>query len=159
VVDITQDDEDGKRHGVKNMVYENRMNLNSNQGRPCYYIHPSEVEAFTPAADVCRFIGTAIHELIGHGTGKLLTETAPGKFNFDHKDPPISPVTGKHIQTWYRPGETWVSVFGKLAPTVEECRAFLVASYLVDNKGILSLFGYDQKSTPTADYRECLPIL
>ncbi|TVY44942.1 hypothetical protein LOCC1_G005908 [Lachnellula occidentalis] len=86
VVGRTQDDEDGKRHGVKNMVHGNQMNLNSDQGRPYYYIHPSEVEAFTPVADACRFIGTAIHELIGYGTGKLLIETGPGKFNFDHKD-------------------------------------------------------------------------
>jgi dipeptidyl-peptidase III len=136
------------------MVYGNRMSLNSSQGRPCHYVHPSEIEAFTRAANVCRFIGTAIHELIGHGTGKLLAETSPGKFNFDHKNTPISPVTGKPIQTLYKPGETWVSVFGKLAPTVEECRAFLVASYLADNKDILALFGYDHKSTPTADDRE-----
>lgn len=36
---------------------------------------------------------------------------------------------------------------------VEECRAFLVANYLADNKDILALFGYDKKSTPVADYR------
>lgn len=88
------------------MVYGNRMSLNSSPGRPCYYVHPLEAEAFMLAAHICRFIGTAIHELIGHGTGKLLTETASGKFNFDHNNPPISPVTGKPIQTWYRPGET-----------------------------------------------------
>jgi dipeptidyl-peptidase-3 len=110
-------------------------------------------------AHILRFIGTAIHELIGHGTGKLLTETAAGNFNFDHKNPPISPVTSRPVQTWYKPGETWNSVFGKLAPTVEECRAFLVANYLADNRNILALFGYDENSTPTADDREWLDIM
>lgn len=110
-------------------------------------------------AHILRFIGTAIHELIGHGSGKLLTETAPGNFNFDHNNPPISPVTGQSVKTWYGPGETWNSVFGKLAPTVEECRAFLVANYLADNREILALFGYDQNSTPTADDREWLDIM
>lgn len=104
---------------------------------------------------IVRFVGTAIHELLGHGSGKMLAETESGNFNFDHKSKPISPVTGQPIQTWYRPGETWLSVFVKLATTVEECRAFLVAIYLADNKDILALFGYDEKSTPTADDCGC----
>lgn len=106
------------------------------------------------AAHTVRFIGTVIHELIGHGTGKRLTETAQGEFNFDHNNPPVSPVTGEAVQTWYRPGETWTSVFGKLAHTVEECRAFLMATYMADNRDILGLFGYTQDSNPTTDDRE-----
>ncbi|KAK8108992.1 peptidase M49- dipeptidyl-peptidase III [Apiospora sp. TS-2023a] len=94
---------------------------------------------------------TVTHELIGHGTGKLFVETLTGSFNFDKYDPPSSPDTGKPVTTWYKPGQTWNTVFGKLAPTVEECRAFLVAGYLADNKDILAIFGYDDESTPTAD--------
>lgn len=93
-------DDDGKRHGVKNMVYGNRMNLNSSPNRPCYYIHPSEVETYMTYAHRVRFVTTAIYELIGHGTGKLLSETVTGKFKFGHANPLISPVTGKPIQTW-----------------------------------------------------------
>ncbi|KAL1862254.1 hypothetical protein Plec18170_001079 [Paecilomyces lecythidis] len=88
---------------------------------------------------------------MGHGSGKLLVEGCPGKFNFDRENPPVSPITGLPIRTWYRPGETWNSVFGELAPTVEECRAFLVANYMADNKDVLALFGIDQDSTLTAD--------
>ncbi|KAL1854329.1 hypothetical protein Daus18300_011515 [Diaporthe australafricana] len=147
---ITIDDE-GKRIGIKSMVYGNRLSLNNSPGRPCHYVHPSENEAYMSAAHIVRHVGTVIHELIGHGTGKLLTETAPGQFNYDPGNPPISPVTGQAVQSWYKPGETWTSVFGKLAPTVEECRAFLMSSYLADNKSILELFGYNQDSVPTAD--------
>lgn len=103
------------------------------------------------AAHIVRFVGTVIHELIGHGTGKLLTETAPGQFNYDPENPPISPVTGQAVRSWYKPGEAWTSVFGKLAPTVDECRAFLMSSNLADNKSILDLFGYNQDSVPNAD--------
>ncbi|KAJ8121468.1 hypothetical protein ONZ43_g2085 [Nemania bipapillata] len=124
-------DGDGKRIGVKSIVYES--------------------QSYTGCAPIIRFIGTTIHEIIGHGTGKLLTETSPGKFNFDHLHPPVSPVTGESIRTWYKPGETWNSVFGKLAMTVEECRAFLTANYLADDKDILDMFGYNQTSTPTAN--------
>jgi len=124
---------------VKNMLYGNRMSLNSSQSRPCYYVHPSESEAFMHADHIVRFIGTAVHELIGHGTGKLLSETAPGKFNFDHTNPPVNPVTGRVVDTWYKPGETWNSVFGKLAPSVEECRAFLMSAYLAQHGRLRSM--------------------
>lgn len=132
------------------------MALNSSPGRPCYYVHPSEADSYMKHAHTIRFILTAIHELLGRGSGKILAETAPGEFNFDHLNPPMSPVTGQPIQCWYKPKETWGSVFGKLAPTVEECRAFLFAYYFIDNKDILSIFGYDENSSPTADDREYL---
>lgn len=111
------------------------------------------------AAHTVRFIGTFIHELLGHGTGKLLTETAQGEFNFDRTNPPVNPVTDETVKTWYRPGDTWTSVFGKLAPSVEECRAFLMSSYMTDNKDVLWNFGYDENSTPTADDRESRIIM
>ncbi|KAI0893450.1 dipeptidyl peptidase III [Annulohypoxylon nitens] len=148
---ITLSDRRGKTIGAKNIVYGNRMNLNRSPDRPCYYVHPSETKAFQGYSHILRFISTAIHELIGHGTGKFLTETASGKSNFNKENPPISPLTGEPIRTWYKPRETWNGVFGKLAPTVEECRAFLVSYYLTDNKIILDLFGYSQSSTMTAD--------
>lgn len=56
---------------------------------------------------------------LGHGCGKLLQETAPGIFNFDDKNPPVSPLTGKPITTWYKPGQTWGSVFGGVAGAYE----------------------------------------
>lgn len=45
-------------------------------------------------------IKVGLHELLGHGCGKLLQETEPGKYNFDVNNPPISPVTGQRISTW-----------------------------------------------------------
>lgn len=58
----------------------------------------------------------AQHELLGHGCGKLLQETEPGKYNFDVNDPPTSPITGKPVTKWYKPGETWGTVFGGKCP-------------------------------------------
>lgn len=77
-VRLTWNDDDRRQHGIKNMVYSNPMRPNSSLGRPCYYIHPSEAEALITAVHIIRFAGTAIHEPRGHGTGKLLAETAPG---------------------------------------------------------------------------------
>lgn len=75
-------------------------------------------------------VGT--HELLGHGTGKLLSETAPGEFNFDKENPPINPVTGEKVKTWYKPGQTWGSVFGGIAASYEEC-GFITLPQLVPN--------------------------
>jgi dipeptidyl-peptidase-3 len=73
--------------------------------------------------DAAFEVQVGIHELLGHGTGKLLQETKPGKFNFDVKSPPISPITNKPVSTYYKPGQTWSSVFGTVAASYEEARA------------------------------------
>lgn len=96
------------------------------------------------------YIWVVLHEIMGHGTGKLLLEQSPGIFNFDKENPPVNPLTGKPIDTWYLPGETWTGVFGDLATTVDECRAELVGAYLIDEPEILGLFGCteDSKTNP-----------
>ncbi|WPK25978.1 hypothetical protein PUMCH_003320 [Australozyma saopauloensis] len=72
-------------------------------------------------------VQVGLHELLGHGTGKLLQETSPGEFNFDKDAHP-------EIKTYYGPGETWGSLFGAVAGSFEECRAELVALFLILSK-------------------------
>lgn len=84
---------------------------------------------------------TLAHRL-GHGTGKLLQETSPDKYNFDPKNPPISPVTNKPISTYYKLNQTWGSVFGSIAASYEECRAECVAMALSCDFEILRIFGF-----------------
>jgi dipeptidyl-peptidase-3 len=98
-----------------------------------------------------RFVATVIHELLGHGTGKLLSETTPDHFNFNAQDPPTNPHTGKKVTSWYRLGETYSSVFEDIAQSVEECRVVLMSAYLIDNKELLSIFGYDEATKLSAD--------
>jgi len=43
---------------------------------------------------------------------------------------------------WYKPNETWGSVFSDLAASYEECHADLVAMYLGGEKDLLSIFGH-----------------
>ena len=130
------------------------MDANNSSARPFYYVHEEDVKRYTECTHIIRFVTTAIHELLGHGSGKLLGETHPERFNFDHQNPPVSPLTGRAIESWYRPGQTRTNVFGSIAPSVEECRAMLVPLYLIDNKELLSIFGYDDKSVVKADERE-----
>ncbi|TFB00581.1 putative dipeptidyl peptidase 3 [Trichoderma ghanense] len=97
--------------GLKNIVFANRMSANNNPSRPCHYVHPSDFKSFRGCNHVIRLIVTAIHELLGHGTGKLLTETASGTYNFERDNLPVNPLTGKAIETWYKPGQTWTIIY------------------------------------------------
>jgi dipeptidyl-peptidase III len=50
------------------------------------------------------------------------------------------------VTTWYKPGQTWGSVFGSLAGSYEECRAELVAMYLSCEFPVLKIFGFGDGS-------------
>lgn len=91
-------------------------------------------------------VQVGLHELLGHGTGKLLSEVTPGNYNFDIDNPPINPLTKEKISSWYKPGQTWGSVFGGIAASYEECRAECVAMYLGGDADILEIFGFGGKS-------------
>lgn len=119
----------------------------------CYYVPAAHKERFRKCIYSIKIITTAVHELFGHGTGKLLSETSPGEYNFDHQNPPLSPLTGNTIKTWYLPGQTWTSVFGEIAGSVEECRAEVLSFFLMDSKKLLSVFGYDDTTSITAEER------
>ena len=111
----------------------------SNETLP--FIPSDEVDDYNRRSPLCSTITTAIHELLGHGSGQMLAETAPGVFNFDIKNPPISPVDGKPISSWYQVGQTWGSVFGGIAGSYEECRAECTVLWLATEKELLKIFG------------------
>jgi dipeptidyl-peptidase-3 len=136
--------------GSKNL-FVNRMFANSSSPGATEYLRLGDAEVYKKNLHIIRFVATAIHEVLGHGTGKLLSETEPGKFNFDPENPPLSPHTGRPVQSWYRHGQTWTGVFEDLAVTVEECRAILISAYLIDNRDLLHTFGYNEDSDPTED--------
>ncbi|PVH81243.1 dipeptidyl peptidase III [Cadophora sp. DSE1049] len=140
-----------KTCGFKNVVIANRMDANHNPASPCHYIHETEKKQFKECTHLVRFVTTAVHEPIGHGTGKLLSETTSGHFNFDKEKPPTSPLANSPIETWYKKGQTWTGVFEDIATTVEECRATLVSNYLIDNKDLLAIFGFTDTSQIIAD--------
>lgn len=76
------------------------------------------------------------HELIGHGCGKILSETAPAVYNFDIDDLPRNTLTGNPISCWYKLGQTPKSVFGGLYSTLSECIAEVLALFLLPRKDI-----------------------
>lgn len=135
------DDDIRQSEGFKNVSLGNVLSAKApNEKIP--FIAEKDLEIYQKYRDAAFEVQVGIHELLGHGTGKLLQETSKGVYNFDHKSPPISPVTGKSVSTWYKPGQTWGSVFGSVAASYEECRAECVAMALSCDFEILKIFGF-----------------
>lgn len=107
-------------------------------------------ESFQKCKYPAYYWWVVLHELLGHGTGRMMVQESDSKFNFDINRPPISPLTGEPIASWYRPGQTWTGQFGDLTTTVDECRAELVGAYLMDDKELLGLLGFTENSEETA---------
>ncbi|KAL4963206.1 dipeptidyl-peptidase III [Aspergillus stella-maris] len=132
--------------GFKNVSLGNVLSAKA-PNEPIPFIPEADQDVYRRCRDPAFEVQVGIHELLGHGTGKLLQETAPGEYNFDVKNPPISPVDGKPVSTWYKPGQTWSSVFGAIASSYEECRAECVAMVLGCDFSILKIFGFGDGTT------------
>lgn len=86
----------------------------------------------------------ALHELLGHGTGKLFQKDENGNLNFNQAEVK-NPFTGQEITTCYDHGETWSQKFGKLHSGYEECRADSVAVHLMHFERPFEIFFNDKK--------------
>lgn len=144
-INIPNFDDIRQTEGFKNVSLGNVMSAKApNEKVP--FIRDEDLELYQKHRDVAFEVQVGLHELTGHGCGKLLQETSPGVFNFDKENPPVSPITNKPVTTWYKPGQTWSSVFGSIASSYEECRAELVAMHLSCEFPVLKIFGYGDGS-------------
>lgn len=145
-INIPNYDDIRQNLGFKNVSLGNVLSAKA-PNEPVPFIAEKDLEKFQKYRDEAFEVQVGLHELLGHGTGKLLQETAPGVYNFDVKNPPISPITKKPVSTWYKPGQTWSSVFGAIASSYEECRAECVAMALSCDFDILKIFGHGDGQT------------
>ncbi|CAK7263119.1 hypothetical protein SEPCBS119000_000320 [Sporothrix epigloea] len=144
-INIPNYDDIRQTEGFKNVSLGNVLSAKApNEKIP--FIRDEDLALYQKYRDAAFEVQVGLHELTGHGCGKLLQETSPGVYNFDHANPPVSPLTGKPVTTWYKPGQTWGSVFGGLAGAYEECRAELVAMYLSCEFPVLKIFGFGDGS-------------
>lgn len=135
--------------GSKNLDFGNVNNANP-PDEDIPFVKPEEVEFLLKYREKAFEVMNACHELLGHGSGRLLVENEPGKYNFDPQKLPVDPITGKAIESWYKPGDSWYGLFRSDANAIEECRAEGVALLLLPNEDILKIFGYTETSEPSA---------
>lgn len=113
--------------GFKNVSLGNVLSANPKKPKKeevISFVNTSLQEKFRKWRDDAFEVQVGLHELLGHGTGKLLQEVSEGKFNFEREAHP-------EVKSYYGPNETWGSLFGASAGSFEECRAELVALYLI----------------------------
>ncbi|KAI0973575.1 peptidase family M49-domain-containing protein [Xylaria arbuscula] len=139
-----------QEEGFKSVIIANRMIV---EGRAVQYpfIEHALADRFQKHKFPSYYMWVVLHELFGHGTGKMMMESDEAKYNFDIDSPPINPVTGSPIASWYKPGQTWTGQFADLATTVDECRAELVGAFLMDDPDLLEVFGFAETSDIRAD--------
>jgi dipeptidyl-peptidase-3 len=139
-INIPNYDDIRQTEGFKNVSLGNVLSAKAPDEK-IPFIKDEDLSAYQRSRDIAFEVQVGLHELLGHGCGKLLQETSPGEYNFDKKSPPISPITNKPVTSWYKPGQTWGSVFGATGASYEECRAECVAMALSCDFGVLEIFG------------------
>ena len=140
-INIPNHDDIRQTCGFKNVSLGNVLSAKA-PNEPISFIRSEDMELYQANRDAAFEVQVGIHELLGHGTGKLLQETSAGEYNFEFEHPPISPVTGKPTTTYYKPSETYSTVFASLSSSYEECRAECVAMTLSCDFSILKIFGF-----------------
>lgn len=128
-----------ENYGFKNVYLGNVGGAMNPTDKPNHLID-ADFDTYKKHFVTALSVNVGIHELLGHGSGKLLTENGDGTFNFD-KATLKNPFTGNLVENWYKPGESWGSKFGGLANAYEECRAEAVSLYLGVESDILEIFG------------------
>ncbi|XP_077293457.1 dipeptidyl peptidase 3 isoform X2 [Arctopsyche grandis] len=103
-------------------------------------------------------VQVGLHELLGHGSGKLFYKHADGTHNFDIASV-RDPLTGEPISSWYNDGDTYDSQFTSLGSAFEECRAEAVGLYLSLDKSVLKIFGYEGQIADDIIYANWLSLM
>lgn len=105
------------------------------------FVKRDDLDGFKELRHNCFWVIVIVHELIGHGCGKIMRETSPSVFNFDTELPPVNPLSGESIQHWYAYGQDPKSQFGGAYSALNECIAELVSLFLLPRKEILVALG------------------
>ena len=140
-INIPNSDKIRQEVGFKNVSLGNVLSAKA-PNEPIPFIRKEDLSLYQDNRDDAFEVQVGIHELLGHGSGKLLQEVAPGEYNFDVKNPPVDPISNQPCTTYYKPGQNWSSVLGQTASSYEECRAECVAMALSCDFDILKIFGF-----------------
>eukprot|EP01127_Copromyxa_protea_P014426 TRINITY_DN4010_c0_g1_i1.p1 TRINITY_DN4010_c0_g1~~TRINITY_DN4010_c0_g1_i1.p1 ORF type:complete len:708 (+),score=177.58 TRINITY_DN4010_c0_g1_i1:42-2165(+) len=132
-----------QNEGFKNVSLGNVLRAGKSGEKQPFLLEEDQVPFDVHGSEAFE-VQVGIHELLGHGSGKLLSVDSEGNFNFDRNT--INPLTNKPVESWYLPGQTWNSQFGGMGQTVEECRAECCGLFLCYNKDIFNIFGLDEET-------------
>ncbi|CAL8280015.1 unnamed protein product [Arctogadus glacialis] len=158
-INIPNYDDIRQSEGFKNVSLGNVLAVAyATQKEKLTFLEEDDKDAYIKWMGPSFEMQVGLHELLGHGSGKLLVQDDQGQFNFD-QNTLINPVTGEKVTSWYRGNETWDSRFSTIASSYEECRAECVGLYLCLNKLALSIFGHEGQDAEDVVYINWLSMV
>jgi len=140
-INIPNYDKVRQSYGFKNVSLGNSLRARDKKEH-INHIDDDDQKLFQDLQDRSFKVQVGLHELLGHGSGKLFMEDKDNRLNYENV---VNPLTGEKVEGFYKQGQTYDTVFTSLGSTFEECRAEAVGIYLCVEEEILKIFGYDKK--------------
>jgi len=145
-INIPNYDDIRETEGFKNVSLGNVLKASYGAGeKPVTFIADADQAIFKKLKGEAFEVQVGIHELLGHGSGRLFykdTENAKTVAATEHPLKDLMPDSAAITGPFYAEGTTWDSTFGKMASSYEECRAECSGIYLSLEPTVLEVFGH-----------------
>ncbi|CAD8147171.1 unnamed protein product [Paramecium octaurelia] len=135
-INIPNYDDIRQTEGFKNVNLGNALGKLSKES--INFLDQVDQEIFYKHQTEAIFLVIALHELIGHGAGKVFMKDKDGNLNFNLENT-VNPLTNQKVNSFYNPGEQWHGKFGEFSGAMEECKADATALYLTTYDDVVKL--------------------
>ena len=143
-INIPNYDEIRQEEGFKNVSLGNVLSASYKVTKPSPFVSAADNEILKKWKVASFEVQVGLHELLGHGSGKLF-------YAGNHPAELLDPLSGDAVGC-YSQGETYDSVFTSMGSSYEECRAECVGLHLCLIPGVTEIFGYSGSEAEDIKY-------